>query len=257
MAFSQMLLWGESRSHRYAELHGHLVTSFQKKGEPRIWYPPIGPHPAALILEHLHPKDGFSFLYVPDDVASGLRELHPISTPERFDYVYNTKDIQSLNGTAYDAQRRHIRKCMEHHPRVTRLDASHKTACLDLFRRWVEKTQEEPYPVSVHDEISAFSLAMEHFDALKLVGVGLEFGGQMEALAIGAPLNATTVVEHFEKSSGAYPGLYQCVFHEFAKSLPDVYSHINKEEDLGVAGLKQAKEGWHPRNCVQKYKIMA
>ncbi len=257
MAFSQLFLWGESRDHRYCELEGHLVTSFQKRGESRIFYPPIGPDPATLIRETMNPKEGFSFLYVPENVAVGLQSLHLVETPERFDYVYETSVIRALYGKKYESHRNNIRKCMAQNPEIAQLSGKNKEECLALLHRWLEKTQAKPYANSVLDEISALTLAMENFEMLQLMGVGLRFNGQLEALAIGAPLNGETVVEHFEKSSGAFPGLYQCVFHEFAKTLPESFKFINKEEDLGIPGLQQAKQGWHPVMRVKKYTIVA
>jgi uncharacterized protein len=86
---------------------------------------------------------------------------------------------------------------------------------------------------------------LENFDRLGVSGVCVRIGGKLEAFAIGEPLNSDTYVEHFEKA-GEMKGSGQFVLQALAKAIPDRYPFLNREQDLGIPGLKKAKESYHP-----------
>ena len=73
--------------------------------------------------------------------------------------------------------------------------------------------------------------------------------------AIGEPLNATTFVEHFEKGLPEFTGIYPFILNEFAKSLPQQFTHLNREQDLGLEGLRKSKESWNPEYLERKYVL--
>ncbi len=211
----------------------------------------MGPDPAKFIRAHLRNKP---LLYISEPTAKQLFDLPVCQTPERFDYLYDLPALRALEGGKYLKKRTIIHKCQRSNPQVVQLDSSMAGECCALLQRWME-SPDRPGLSSALDEISSLRLAMEHFDALKLTGVALTVAGQMEAFAIGAPVNETMFVEHFEHATDALPGLYPLVMHEFAKAVPAQYTILNKEEDLGLPGLKMAKDSWHPMGFVKKYSI--
>jgi hypothetical protein len=73
-----------------------------------------------------------------------------------------------------------------------------------------------------------------------------------EELAGGA-----SFVIHFEKAVRGYKGLYQFINQSFAAILPDVYQTINREQDLGEPGLRQAKLSYNPAGFIEKFKVYA
>ncbi len=255
MTFTNMLLWGESRNHLVAEVEGHLITSFQKREEEQLWYPPVGPDPALIIRHILKPADGFHYLYVDEKTAMQLQSELPVQEePNRFDYIYDLSALRSLYGSPYLKKRNFINRCNTYSPEVVRLDASMADEAEDLMERW-RASRDRPGENSILDEVSSFRLALEHFDELELIGVALRINGRMEAFALGAPVSTTMFVEHFEKASEEVPGLYPTVLHELVKILPENFIELNKEEDLGIPGQKIAKESWHPSRMVKKYSI--
>lgn len=257
MTFTNMFLWGESRDHRFAEIDGHLITSFQKREEERLWYPPIGPEPARIIREVLRPDAGFSWLYVDEKTAQDVTSvLEVVEEPDRFDYIYSLADLRALYGSRYLKKRNFINRCAKENPEVIPLHASMADECFDLMQRW-HTSQERTGLNSILDEQSSFKLAMENFNALQMIGVALRINGRMEAFALGAPVSTTMFVEHFEKASDVVDGLYPTVLHELTKLIPETFIELNKEEDLGIPGQKMAKEGWHPSRMVKKYSISA
>ncbi len=253
--FAERFLWGESRQHLWGELDGHLIVSFQKRGEERFWYVPVGPDPLSVLRKHMHPTEGFVFQYVTEDVAESLRSDCTVTeTPDHFDYVYDVAAMRALEGKPYGEKRNFINRARKLEPRVIPLDASKRDACIDLLRRWAAE-QPRAGENSLLDEESALNLAMENFTALNLFGVGIEIGGQLEAFSFGCPISSAMFVEYFEKATTVVQGLYPLVLHELCNALPDDFKELNFEEDLGIPGLRTAKQRWNPSSMVKKYEI--
>ncbi|MBI3619030.1 DUF2156 domain-containing protein [Candidatus Peregrinibacteria bacterium] len=258
MCFSQMFLWGESRNHLFTEVEGHLVICFQKRNETRKWYPPIGPEPERIIRDLLPPSRGYIFLYIDEPLAQKLQGLGLTlkEEPTRFDYVYSLEGLRTLVGSKYASKRNLIKKCLPFDPDVVPLNGLLHEECVSVLDRWME-SEERPGMNSALDEISSLHLAMKNFEALKLLGVGIRIKGRLEAFAIGNALNPTMFLEQFEHANKAFIGLYPLVLHEFVKAVPLQYTELNREEDLGIPGLRTAKECWHPLYLVKKYSIAA
>ena len=87
-----------------------------------------------------------------------------------------------------------------------------------------------------------------------IYGVGIYVKGVLEAFAIGEIISDTYAVEHFEKANDDYRGLYQLVCSEFCKQLPESVVYVNREEDMGLPGLRQAKEALKPEYMEERYE---
>ena len=62
---------------------------------------------------------------------------------------------------------------------------------------------------------------------------------------------------HFEKADQSYTGIYQLINHEFAKRIPVQYRYVNREQDLGIPGIRKAKGSYHPAFMVKKFTVTA
>ena len=98
--------------------------------------------------------------------------------------------------------------------------------------------------------------ALNHMDELQLCGGIYYVDSQPVAYTLGEELAlGRTFVIHFEKAVDAdrYKGLYQFINQAFAAILPDKYDTINREQDLGDPGLRQAKESYNPVAFIEKF----
>ncbi len=258
MTFPNMFLWAQSRSHRFAEIDGHLVVAFRKTGEERKFYRPIGPEPDKIIRALNESHGGLSWMYLDEKTAQKLASSGlPVSFEEdHCDYVYTIADLINLPGTKYSTKRNYIRRLEKHRPELVDLSGSSKDDCRGLWERW-QASHLTPQAPSVLDNVAALDSAFDHFEQLGLLGVGVRVQGKLEAIAIGAPLRGGMFDEGFELTSNAYKGLYQYVLHEFAKKIPSSFTLLNREEDVGIASLREAKQGWHPAYLVKKYALDA
>ena len=102
-------------------------------------------------------------------------------------------------------------------------------------------------------EYDAIVEMLNHIDDSDVYSVAIFINGHLEAYAIGERLSRDTAAEHFEKANGAYRGLYQLVCREFCLSLPEEVIYVNREEDMGLPNLRQAKEALKPERMEEKY----
>ena len=109
--------------------------------------------------------------------------------------------------------------------------------------------------VTYRDESTALMKTLSHISRLELQGIVVMVGGELAGFAIGEALNTTTFVEHFEKGLPDVTGMYPFLLHEFAKSIPDSFTFLNREQDLGIEGIRKAKESWHPAFLERKYTL--
>ncbi len=254
--FAERFLWGESRSHLWGELEGHLLVSFQKRDGERMWYAPVGPNPMGLMRETMRPRDGFRYFYVPEFIAKEMREEVTVrETPGHFDYVYSVAAMRALEGKPYAEKRNFINRARKAGAQVVRLSARDGDACIDLLRRWAAEQPREGES-SLKDEESALGAAMANFFPLDLFGVGITINGRLEAFSFGCPVSKTMFVEYFEKATTTVPGLYPLVLHELCNALPAPFTELNFEEDLGIPGLRTAKQRWNPSRMIKKFAIL-
>lgn len=256
-AFANMFLWAQSRQIFCGEIEGHLIATLQKPSHPRGWYQPIGPDPKKIMLDVLPASRGFLWENIEETVAETMRPSQPLYVQrDRYDYIYSKDDIATLPGERYAHKRNYIKRCIAaYNPQTCMLSSADAVDVLDLFDRWREMKKCDPRERGIIAEREALVRAMQHFSALRLTGIGVRIHGNLEAIAIGAPVHAGMMTEIFEKATSTFTGLYQYTFRAFAQALPQTITLINKEEDVGIPGLRKAKEDWHPQYLLKKYSL--
>ena len=95
--------------------------------------------------------------------------------------------------------------------------------------------------------------ALHNFEALGLTGGILHVIGKFGAFTFGMPINHETFGVHVEKADTSIEGAYAMINYEFANRIPEQYIYINREEDLGIEGLRKAKLSYQPATILEKY----
>ena len=107
----------------------------------------------------------------------------------------------------------------------------------------------------LHSEDYAIHGAMTHFEELDFKGGAVQIDSRIEAFSLGETLNDDTAVIHIEKANPDIPGLYAAINHLFCSNTFSGMMYINREQDLGMEGLRKAKESYYPHHMVSKYTI--
>ena len=189
-----------------------------------------------------------------DELAGG--DIFSIeATRDHFDYVYRTEDLIRLEGKNYRQKRNHINYFLrEYRFDYEPLEVRHVEACLDLTGMWCEVRRCEE-DLNLMGEWDAIREALKNFDPLRMAGGVVLINGRVEAFTLGELLNEKTAVVHIEKATTEVRGLYAVINQQFCEKQWQGVPFVNREQDMGEAGLRQAKLSYNPDHMVEKFRI--
>ena len=174
------------------------------------------------------------------------------------DYVYDINALADLPGRKYQRKRNHLNRFRQQHPdcRLVNIDESNRAAVLEMAEKWYLSRQDTESEDEFHMERVALHRAFSHYEELGLEGVALMEGDRVVAMSMGSFLNEQTFDVHFEKALEDVDGAYAAINQGFAAHLRGKYPalrFLNREDDLGLPGLRQAKLSYHPDHMVVKF----
>lgn len=175
-------------------------------------------------------------------------------TPDRdnFEYIYATEDLMTLSGKKFRQKKNHLNQFRMQYTNYEYLPITEDLIplCRETAAGWTENHEEEE---GVEDELRAINLLFDHWEELKLKGGAIKLFGRIEAFTIGEFLNEHMALVHIEKANPSIRGLYQAINYEFIRhTFPDTM-YVNREEDMGIPGLRKAKESYNPVKFAEKY----
>ena len=170
------------------------------------------------------------------------------------DYVYEVKTLTDLSGKKYHAKRNHLARFYEQDWSFEPIGVNNIEECLQMQRRWLVDKKENPALVS---EQKALNRAFSNWDALHFFGGLLRVNGEVCAYTIAEQLSGEMVVIHFEKADTKIPGAYAAMNREFLARCCQNYRLVNREDDVGIEGLRRAKLSYYPLYLVSKYEVSA
>ena len=175
-----------------------------------------------------------------------------------FDYVYRTEDLASLKGKRYQSKRNFVNRFHLNFPdcQFLPLDASTVDAAKAVAQTWMTQRLADDPLADFHLERTALERAFDHREGLRLEGMVLINDGKPAAMTIGSRLCGNTFDIHFEKAVAGYDGAYAAINQAFARYLQEKYpevEYLNREDDMGLEGLRKAKLSYHPDHLVEKY----
>lgn len=270
LAFSNMCSWRFLYLSEYAVYKNFLLIRFyiEEKNKKRIAYMrPIGNgdfRDALLQLEedswqHGHPLLMLGVTPISKDL---LEEAFPgefTYIPERdyFDYIYLREDLATLKGKKFQAKRNHVNKfkkqyAYEYEPLTEELVPE----CLDFEAKWYKANRTDDDQEELTDERKSMIFALNHFKELNLLGGAIRIDHKLVAFTFGSPINQDTFGVHVEKADTDYDGAYSIINQEFASRIPEQYVYVNREEDLGIPGLRKAKLSYNPTILLPKAAVI-
>lgn len=173
-----------------------------------------------------------------------------------FDYIYNAQDLIELSGRKYHGKRNHISKFTRAFPdwQYEHIDDSNTEECINASLEWCKQngcSENSPY----RHELCAIHKALRERKSLGIIGGLIRIDGKVVALTLGERLNKDTFVTHFEKALGGFEEAYTLINREFAARSLGEYRYINREEDLGIEGLRKAKLSYKPAILLEKFNV--
>ncbi len=202
--------------------------------------------------------------------VKGERNFAISDNPDYRDYIYSLEDLSQLAGRKYQPKRNHINRFISKYDYSFEPLSSHDfEQCLMLECRWQrQKLEAQGAVVEVQNRVEhecppseeqmAIRRAFDAYEELGLVGGVLKVEGKVVAFTYGSPLNNEVFCTHIEKADAAYEGAFQMINRSFAQMLSQMgYRMVNREEDMGIAGLRRAKESYYPVKMQEKLSLRA
>ena len=271
--FTNLFVWSRAYHQEIARVDDFLVTHVCGRMGCSFMFPAGGGDLASVIrkLEEEAAGRGEPLRLVcltPRQMAE-LEEFFPgqfTFTADRdgYDYLYEIDRLADLGGKRLHAKRNHINRFMENNPSWTYEEITPESLgeCLAMDKEWYRRSlarEGEAEERDLGDEGVALRQAMEHYQALGLERGLIRVYGEVVAFTMGDLLNSDTYDVHFEKAYGELQGAYAMINREFARWVrgrhPNV-RYLNREDDMGVEGLRKAKESYYPDQMVEKHTAM-
>lgn len=258
--FTTMISWAEYVEYRYALIDNNIIIMSKDK-DGTVVHPPSGKFASDLLKQVITlTKAGdavFGFIKTKekDLFASSFPSFKFVADRDYFDYVYRTSDLADLPGTKFGKIRNRLNKFIKNYT-YTIEDISKKNMdeVHEFLKRWClwkDCASDE----LLENERKAIVYSMTHFFDFNLSGIALRIKDTIEAIAVFEQMNPDAVVVHFEKGSPDYDGIYKAINMETAQRVRQHVPFIDREEDLGIPGLRQAKLSYQPDHFIELYHV--
>lgn len=169
------------------------------------------------------------------------------------DYLYAVEELIDLPGDKFHDKKNllnQFRKKYEY--RYLPLTPEIIDRGLSFQHTWCAERECEKDEGLAHEHCATFRM-LRHFRELELLGGAFEVDGQLVSLTLAEPLNPETMVIHVEKGKAGMTGIYQAINQEFLSHAAREYRYVNREQDLGIPGLRKAKMSYNPVRLVEKF----
>ena len=179
----------------------------------------------------------------------------PYYNEDSSDYLYDGEAMRTLAGNTLHKKRNHVNKFMRlysdyQYSTLTRAD---KDECLALVMEWCKSKELDPDNCAESDYHMIRRL-FEDFDLLEIHGGLIRTGGIVRAFSIGSLGNGNTAYIHFEKADQEIHGIYSAINQMVLQNEFPTVEMVDREEDLGLPGLRKAKQSYEPISLLKKYK---
>jgi hypothetical protein len=246
--FANLYLFRDTHTYQIGKLPGSLFLITGADEGAAFFMLPFGlPEPD--VLDDLF-CNYRSMKCATESQASMLRQMGYDVTEDRdnFDYLYLQRDLAELSGRKFHKKRNLIKAFISNYAYEGRpLLEDYMRDAFQILDAW-RQGRDEP------GDYAAAKEGLERMEELQLCGGIYYVDGQPVAYSLGEELACgTSFVIHFEKAVSEYKGLWQFVNQAFASILPEKYTTVNREQDLGHEGLRRAKLSYKPVGFVKKY----
>ncbi|MDO7252621.1 DUF2156 domain-containing protein [Helicobacter cappadocius] len=179
------------------------------------------------------------------------------SNRDRSDYIYSIKELIELSGRKYHKKKNHLNQFLQNYPDFTyqSIDATNKNKVLSVWKKWFSQLQGEVSQGLKNENIGIIN-ALSDYELLGLKGGFVSVGSDIVAFSFGEVINSEMVVIHIEKADSDYHGAYQIINQQLLLNEFNSFVYANREEDLGIEGLRRAKMSYNPVFLVEKFEAI-
>jgi len=262
-SFGNNFIWKNSHKVEIANIDGFYIASTKKDDLVSFMYPTGSGDIKEVIQTLMDYCEENNYIFkmhsVLEDAKEQLENLFPdkfIFTEKRdnADYIYKSEDLINLQGKKYHGKRNHIKRFKDNNWSFEPITQDNIEDCIAMNKKWciINGCADDD---SKKEEICAVRRSFRHFEELGFFGGLLRVDENVVAYTIGERLNSNTIVVHIEKAFSDIQGAYPAINQEFIKNMASEYEYVNREDDLGIEGLRKAKLSYNPVILLTKYGV--
>lgn len=265
-SFTTLLAWRKAYDIQYTIFDDVLIIKKKDREENYYFMQPIGYDKNDLkeiIQEVKEYKKENNMKYLFRDVENSFLEdlvdiygslAHVEEDMDNFDYIYSKENLANLSGRNLHGKKNHYNYFIKNYNYSVK-DLSEpevRDDCVKFAYQWYDESYNG-------DELMTYELngiieVLNHFDELDLKGMAVYIDDEISSFTIGEILNNMAIV-HFEKGKKGIHGIYAFTNKTFVEMYFNEVTYINREEDMGIEGLRKAKRSYHPIKLEEKYCI--
>jgi len=266
LTFTNLFMWRGYYRIRYTLVNGMLCIVSVPLDSPPFAFMPVGMQQPEVLkdtvyrLKEYFDKNGWQLRFSRLDENETIRlkeasdfEYDVVLDRNNSDYLYSSDDLVFLRGKKYDGKRNHINKFNKlYESEYIVMNGTHIGECNRIMEEWCAKRSCDDHKTYYCEKLANLE-ALNNFSLLGFKGAMIKVNGRFEAFTIGEMLNSDTAVIHIEKANDGINGLYTLVNQKFAEHQWKEARYINREQDLGVEGLRKSKLSYNPVKLINKY----
>jgi uncharacterized protein len=267
-SFSTLYMWRNYCTVEYAVINDVLVIKKTTKKNGSYFMQPVGYKKENLfeIISSLNniKNNSKDFKYLFGDIEEGfikeLEESLPVKLKieedkDNFDYIYSSEALIKLQGKKYHGKKNHFNHFVNNYKYEVREIGNEDTLkdAVAFAEEWYHSRERDSAELKY--ELIAIEDILRNLAELKLVGIVLYVDGVPAGITVGERINKNMSIIHVEKASPSYNGIYAFLNRTFAEKFLSETPFINREEDLGIEGLRKAKLSYYPVRTEKKFLI--
>lgn len=267
-SFANIYLLRNKYSTKISRYKDFIIRKYSGKGARCGYTFPLGKGDVAKALAEIENDakecgERLQFAFVTEEQKEVLENAMPArfcysSDAGDSDYIYLRSELASLSGKAFHKKKNHFSKFVRTYPdyKYYEIGACNIYDAQKVADAWYyEHLQDED--ASQLAEYKAIKEALDNFEELGLIGGIIYVNDSPCAMTIASKINENTVDVHFEKAVGEYAlnGGYAAINKLFSEKLDGV-TWLNREEDIGIEGLRKAKLSYRPKIMLKKYSAV-
>ena len=261
LTFTNLYVWNDTEPVQLSRLHETLLLQRKKiHNDKNVLLPPLEKEPISTVLKRIgeaadenHAKTPLYGINAEEAKQLSKKGYQVEADRDNWDYVYLSSDLADLPGDKYHSKRNFITRCLSTYKcEHKKIDTSVVDDCLHLQTQWCDLRRCDSIS-SLEAENRAIKTIFDNYQKLGVSGGAIYVDGKLEAFTLAEPLNNETAVIHFEKANPEITGLYQLINQWFCQNTLRNFTLANREQDLGVPGLRKAKLSYHPHHMIEKY----
>lgn len=191
-----------------------------------------------------------------DEFISKYKNYEIIPERDNFDYIYKREDLAKLEGKKYHSKRNHISAfSKKYNWTYEPLTGENKEEFLEFSEKWYFD-RADVFDEGLAAEQKALKEILYSNTPINYKGAIIKIDGRVVAVTLGSPINSKVFDIHFEKADTEFLTAYAVINREFALRELGGYEYINREDDLGIEGLRRAKLSYKPEILLEKYSMI-